>query len=183
VASNIYKQGFTGKMSNNSSNGQPRGGENMTKKIAVITALLVLTLIVGGCGKSKETAGSGNAVKAKDPVVQAAETILKIKEEKQWEELYSYLHPDIQAAVSKDEFVKNRSGDLQYTKIKYKDYTVGKVTMLKEWREKDLVFKDVAEVSYTVLVDTAVGEKTIGNTMRLTKDKDGEWKYLFWITK
>ena len=155
----------------------------MTKKIAAITLLLVLALIVGGCGKSEETAGSGNSAKAKDPIVQATETILKIKEEKQWAELYSYLHSDIQAAVSKDEFVKNRSGDLQYTKIKYKDYTVGKVTMLREWREKDLVFKDVAEVSYNVRVDTAVGERTIGNTMRLAKDKDGKWKYLFWITK
>ncbi|MFZ5639116.1 MAG: hypothetical protein ACOY4Q_00230 [Bacillota bacterium] len=155
----------------------------MTKKIAVVTVVLILAFIAGGCGKSKGTSGTGNTAKAKDPVVLAAETILKLKEAKQWEEIYGYLHPDIQAAVSKEEFVKNRSGDLQYTKIKYKDYSVDKVKMLKEWREKGLVFKDVAEVSYSVRVDTAVGEKTIGNTMRLAKDKDGKWKYLFWITK
>lgn len=158
----------------------------MTKKATVILIMILLALIVGGCGKSADSSGAGaNEQKENDPVIKAAETILKLKADKQWAELYGYLHPDVQAAVTKDEFVKIRSGVLEHTKLKYDDFTVVKYAMLKEWHDtfdKSKTYTDVAEVSYTVRVETSKGVKDIGNTMHLVKDKDGKWKYL-WFTR
>lgn len=155
----------------------------MAKKSAVIAALLILALIAGGCGKPATSGGAGE--KQKDPVNRTAETILKMKEEKRWEDLYGYLHPDVQSAVYKDEFVKARSAEAGRTKVKYKDFTVKDYKILKAWRDNPdngKIYADVAEVSYIVTVETAVGVKEIGNTMHLAKDSNGEWKYL-WLMK
>lgn len=155
----------------------------MTKKAAIILAVLLLAVIIGGCGKSTVgSAGGGSEQKPKDPVIKTAESILKLKAEKQWADVYAYLHPDIQAAVTKDEFIKIRTGELEHTKIKYDDFSVGNYKMLKTWQDifdKSRTYTDVAEVSYIVRVETSQGEKEIGNTMHLVKDKAGNWKYLW----
>lgn len=157
----------------------------MAKKIVFIAALVLLVMVAGGCGKSGDAAGPGTGEKQKrDPVYQTADTILKLKEEKRWAELYTYLHPDVQSAVYKDEFVKTRTAESQRTKVKYKEYTVKDYKMLKAWRdnlEAGKIYADVAEVAYTVRVETAVGEKEIGNTMHLARSDDGQWKYLWML--
>lgn len=154
----------------------------MHRKIFIFFVIMVLFFGVMGCG------GKGPAAKVSPPkpniapdIAEIATQVLTSTEQEDWDKLYGYLHPDIQALITKEQFAKQMAEKKSHMKIKYENFALVKVKMLPEWQdpfESKMPYRNVAEVYYTVKVDTPKGEKEITNTLHLVK-VNGDWKYLW----
>ncbi len=151
-------------------------------KLLLLVALLTLSLTASGCaGKTTGTA-STDLKSTEKPKVESAEVvadkIMKQSTFQQWPQLYAYLHPDVQAKYTKDQYVTERQQNgVLFSTIK--DYKIAKAEKLDQWTDKDgtgKTYTDVAEVPITINFS---GDTTLNITMHLAKAPDGTWRY-FW---
>lgn len=161
------------------------------KKTTIFLLIVVAAVIVIGCGgKPAKTDTSSvptaSAVKPK-PVIagstdlkETAGKVVKLIEAKDWANLYNYIYPDIQNAISRDEFLAMKNNESAHSKIQYKNYKVGEPKLIGQWVDKidNKTYQNVAEIPYTVDVVTPKGEITINNSIHLAQTADQKWCYI-----
>lgn len=108
-----------------------------------------------------------------------AEKYLRATSFQQWEQVYSYLHPDIQVKYTKERFITDRKKYGAQFAMSIKDYKVNTAVMLSTWvdtKGTGKEYKDVVEVpiAYNFKDGTA-----IKSTMHLAKVPDGTWRW-YW---
>ncbi|BCJ86449.1 hypothetical protein skT53_14340 [Effusibacillus dendaii] len=96
----------------------------------------------------------------------------------QWDQLYSYLHPDVQAKYTKEQFIEDRkkAGGI-FANVK--DYKVDKASIVESWTDKDGTGKTYQNAAEVPFILTFNGDKTLRGTIHLAKTNDGTWRY-FW---
>lgn len=141
--------------------------------------ILTLTLLASfGCSSHAKI----NSKTTEKPKVQSAEDVayktLELSAYGQWDQLYAYLHPDVQGEYTKEVFIKN-SKEKGGMFALIKDYKVEAATLLPTWsntKGDGKEYKDVVEVPF--MLDFTNGS-LIRTTMHLAKAPDGSWRY-FW---
>ena len=166
------------------------------KKTTIFLLIVVAAVIFIGCGgkqaktDTSSVPTSSAAVKPK-PVIagstdlkETAGKVVKLIESKDWANLYNYLYPDIQNAISKEDFVAAKNNESSRSKIQYKNYKVGEPKLVGQWVDKidNKTYQNAAEIPYTVDVVTPKGEININNSIHLTQTTDKKWCYI-WINK
>jgi len=110
--------------------------------------------------------------------VSTANEIISLSQHQQWDVLYSYLDPDVQAKYTEAQFISERqqNGSAFAT---VKSFTVQPSTTLSTWSDASgtgNTYSNVADVPFTLTLDDGT---TISGNMHLTKASDGNWRY-FW---
>lgn len=165
------------------------------KIIAVLLSVLAIVVIMG-CSKKETSKTAAPAAAAQAPAAapgpgptatdlkDTADKVLKMTESQEWEALYDYISSDIQKTISKDQFIALKKDEAAHSKIVYKNFKMGEPKMLAQWNDviDGKTYNNVAQVPYTVDVETPKGEMNVNNTICLIQDQNKNWRYL-WIRK
>lgn len=154
----------------------------MLKKIVAVFIVAMLVLLVG-CQKNEQPASTAPPPSIPEDIAKTATAVLDAYMAQDWNALYDQIHVDIQSTIEKQSFIDLRTETQSHIKVKYKGYALKEHKMIKTWRNpanQELQFQDVAEVYYTVNVETPKGDKEIQNILHLAKGPEGKWSYL-WV--
>lgn len=77
-------------------------------KALCLAFLMFCALLLAGCGGTNTNPAPAPKPQAEKPEV-TAEKILKYTSYQQWQQLYDYLHPDMQSKITREEFIAERS--------------------------------------------------------------------------
>lgn len=165
------------------------------KKATVVLIAVLIAVMLAGCGSnsSRDTSAVPTTAPAAKPkpviagttdLKETAGKVVKLIEAKDWANLYNYLYPDIQNAISKEDFVALKKDEAANSKIQYKNYKVGEPKLVGQWVDNidNKTYQNAAEIPYTVDVVTPRGEISINNSFHLAQTADKKWCYL-WINK
>ena len=150
------------------------GGTTYVQLYSIQHALQqVLGLLPGWDG----TTFSMNTVTQNSPE-NTTKTILTLSQHQQWDVLYGYLDPDVQAKYTVAQFVADRqqNGAVFAT---VQSFTVQSATMLPTWTDTTGTGKTYTNVADVPLTLTFSGGSTLNASMHLVKAADGTWRY-FW---
>lgn len=107
-----------------------------------------------------------------------AKELLALSQHQQWDVLYGYLHPDVQAKYTQAQFIADRAGtDGMWMTVKTVD--VQTASMISSWTDSTgtgKTYANVAEVPFTITFNDGTA---INANMHLVKASDGTWRY-FW---
>ncbi len=166
----------------------------MLKRVMAVFVAALIVLAVAGCGRAAtektEAPAAPTVTQPAGPGPSSADLndtavkVLKLTESRDWAALYDYFSADIQKTITKDEFVALKKEESAHSKIVYKNFKVGQPRMLAQWEDKmaGKSYQNVAEVPYTVDVQTPKGEMHVNNTINLIQTPEKNWRYL-WIRK
>ncbi|MHB8073197.1 hypothetical protein [Desulfosporosinus fructosivorans] len=154
------------------------------KKVTYFLACIILTLSLAGCGSTSKASTDQKSPEqstVKSDIKSAevfAEKHMKETSLIQWDQLYTSLHPDIQAKYSKEQYVASGKENEEQVIASLKDYKIGTAIILSTWTDPGMgaEYKDVAEVPITYNYKDGSSEN--GN-MHLAKDPEGNWRW-FW---
>jgi hypothetical protein len=144
---------------------------------------MALVATLSGC--SAKT--SANPPTAAGPQVETAaataDKIMRLTSYQQWSQLYAYLHPDIQAKFTQQQFIDERtkSGGGTALITNYSIDSADAVT-LPTWTDSKgsgNTYQNVAEVP----VKVTMGSINVNTTIHLAKAPDGTWRYFWWPEK
>ncbi|SPF54021.1 conserved exported hypothetical protein [Candidatus Desulfosporosinus infrequens] len=148
----------------------------MKKAMYLILTLTLLAFL--GCSSPAKVNPNATGKPKVESAEDVAYKIIELSAYGQWDQLYAYLHPDVQGEYTKEIFItdsKEKGG--MFALIK--DYKVEAATLLPTWsntKGDDKEYKNVAEVPF--MLDFTNGS-LIRTTMHLAKTPDGSWRY-FW---
>lgn|GEM_PF-2582149 len=145
------------------------------KKIVYVLLSLFIMLSVAGYSSTNASAKAVSAEGAQGFV----EKYLLATSLQQWDQVYTYLHPDIQAKYTKERFISDRKQYGAQFATAIKDYKVGTAVMLSTWvdaKGTGLEYKGVVEVPIAYNFNDGTAIKSI---MHLAKAPDGTWRW-FW---
>ncbi|ADG81874.1 hypothetical protein [Thermincola potens] len=157
----------------------------MTKKnslIYIIIVFLLPALVAAGCGSKESSMGTVVADGIPPEIAKVAVGVLDAYMSADWAALYDYIHVDIQGTVTKEDFIRLRTEARNRIKLKYQGYRIEKLKFIKTWRDpanQELLFNNVAEITYTVTVEGSKGIQEIKSNLYLAKGPDGKWAYLW----
>lgn len=108
-----------------------------------------------------------------------AEKILQLESEQKWKQLYAFLHPDIQAKISLNDFVDQISKEYP---DKIEAFNVDRTNRTTNYKypQNSIIYKEAAKIDYTV--SSANGQKT-EDRLYLAKAPDNTWRLLWWPKK
>jgi len=133
----------------------------------------LIVLSATGCGSTKTSTGA----KTESPE-EFAEKYMKEVTLQQWEQLYTELHPDVQAKYGNTQFVASEKENGAKFVEALKDFKVGTAIILGTWTDTKGMgneYKDVAEVPITYNYKNGT---TDNGPIHLVK-VDGTWHW-FW---
>ena len=149
---------------------------NKLKKIVYLLLALLIIMSVAGYSTVKNSA---KTIAKADSAEAFAEKYLMATSLQQWDQLYTYLHPDTQAKYMKERFIADRKQYGSQFTTSIKDYKVESAIKVSTWVDTKgtrIEYKDVVEVpiAYNFKDGTAV---TI--TVHLARAPDQTWRW-FW---
>lgn len=144
----------------------------------IVFSLLALLIIMSVAGYSTVKASAKASAKS-ESAEGFAEKYLRATSLQQWDELYTYLHPDTQAKYMKERFIADRKQYGSQFTASIKDYKAEPAIKVSTWVDSKgtgIEYKDVVAVpiAYNFKDGTAV---TI--TVHLAKAPDETWRW-FW---
>ena len=150
------------------------------KRLSLIVIVFLALVLMAGCG------GNTNPSPPSQPQAEkpedTASTILKLSTYQQWDQLYQYVHPDVQAKFTKEQFVSERTQN-GAALATVKDFTVDTAILLPTWTDgagTGKVYQNVVEVPFMITFSSGM---TYRGTMHLAKTSDGSWRYFWWPEK
>ena len=119
-----------------------------------------------------------------EKVKRVRATIEKIFEDEKFgrfDDLYEELHPDCQALISKEDFIKDRKNFFSTATLV--DYKIGDIKFLDKWHFDELNkdYENTAEAE-TTYVAQYLGMTLNSNNLTHYVKVNGQWKY-FWTKK
>ena len=163
-----------GESINNFLKGEIELRPRLKKLKKIVYCLLALLIITSVAGYSTMKA----SVKA-ESAEGFAEKYLIATSLQQWDEVYTYLHPDIQAKYTKERFIADRKQYGFQFSAAIKDYKVGTAVKVSSWvdtKGTGTEYKNVMEVPITYNFKDGTG---VTSTVHLAKAPDGTWRW-FW---
>jgi len=157
--------------------------KKIKKIVYSLFALLIIMSIAGyGTVKASTTVNAKESAKANTKTESAeafAEKYLIATNLQQWDQLYTYLHPDTQAKYSKERFITDRERYGPQFAAAVKNYKVETAVKVSSWVDTQgtgTEYKDIVEIpiAYNFKDGSAV---TI--IVPLAKASDGTWRW-FW---
>lgn len=150
---------------------------NKLKKIVyLLFALLIITSVAGYTTVRASTKASASVESAE----ALAEEYLMATNLQQWDQLYTYLHPDTQAKYTKERFIADRKqyGSQFATSIQdYKVETAVKVSTWVDTKGTGIEYKEVVAVPIAYNFKDGA---SVTITVHLAKAPDGTWRW-FWF--
>lgn len=141
---------------------------------------MLFVLSITGCNSAKVSTDTKPIEQPKTESAEAfAEKYLKATSFQQWDLLYTYLHPDIQAKYTKEQFIADRKENGVKFATDLKDYKIDTAVALATWSDTKgdgKEYKDVAEVPITYNFKDG---GTAKSTIHLAKAPDATWRW-FW---
>jgi hypothetical protein len=117
----------------------------------------------------------------------ALETLLTYEEHRQWDKMWTMLHPDSQALFTDQaEFIKQMDDLSSSTILGLKGFTIRAVEIIPSWTSKsgddsifpNKIYTDVAEIQLTNVYSTLLGDRNVLQRMHCVKYAN-EWRFFY----
>lgn len=147
-------------------------------KLWTLSIVVILVFVIAGCSSTKMNTDPKPAVQPTESPESFVEKNLKETSLQQWDQLYTTLHPDVQAKYAVEQYIAvGKESGAQFVSS-VKDYKVGTAVMLSTWKDTKGMgneYKDVAEVPITYNFKDGT---SVNGPMHVVK-VDGTWRW-FW---
>ena len=149
--------------------------KNLKKIVYLLFALVIIMSVAG-----YSTVKANTKASAKSESAEAfAEKYLMATNLQQWDQLYTYLHPDTQTKYTKERFIADRKQYGSQFATSIKDYKVETAVKISTWidtKGTGTEYKNVVEVPIAYNFKDGA---SVTISVHLAKAPDGTWRW-FW---
>jgi len=149
--------------------------KNLKKIVYLLFALVIIMSVAGYSTVKANTKASAKAESAE----AFAEKYLMATNLQQWDQLYTYLHPDTQAKYTKERFIADRKQYGSQFATSIKDYKVETAVKISTWIDTKGTGTEYINVVEVPIAYNFKDGTSITITVHLAKAPDGTWRW-FW---